>query len=445
MRQNVLEAPARRAPLARTSDGVRFAWWWPVLLATICLEGLARRYLPVPGPILYFAKDAVLLLGLVTVGVDRVVAGTALRLAGPIVLFIGGTALCCALSIMDPGHPSLLLGVLGSRQYLLWWIAPLLVATALKSERIRLRSERSLAFLALAVCAFAAYQFGQPPTAQVNAYAWGDETTVIAGVSSTGRVRVSSTFSYISGFADFATLGVPLLLASAVHSRDRRGARLAYIAAGGLVAAAPMSGSRATVLYVVLGGLAVLALSGSLRRKSGWVTLAGVTVIGVAGYLAAPDAVHGVQDRFDSDDTSQRFRGLALALPIYTVATTDYPLMGAGVGVLQNAGAAIQIQSTWQVESEPQRVLIELGLVGYLLVWFSRAALAVALIRGGRVFKRAGQPAWFGAAWTYAALAMLLPLSTDHVAQALLFSGTGLMLARMVAASVPATTRARHG
>jgi hypothetical protein len=429
-----------RASVARL-PAARHAWWFPLLLSTVCLEGLARRYLPVPGVLLYFAKDIVLLMGLLTVGVGAPVSSAVHRFAGPLVLFLAGTVVCCTLSLLDPSHPSRLLGLVGARQYLLWWIAPLLVATALGREDLRARSERVLAVATLAICALAAYQFEQPTSARVNAYAWSDDPTVIAGVASTGRVRVSSTFSYISGFADFATLAVPLLLAAAIHGRDRWTSRVAYVAAGALVASAPMSGSRATVLYVALGGLLVVVLSGVLKRRQGWATLLVVGLIAGGGYALAPDAVQGVQDRFDSDDTSERFRNLALVLPFYTLASTDYPLMGAGVGTLQNASAAIDVQLSWQVEAEPQRVLIELGPVGYLLVWLSRATLALALVRIGIVLRRSGQAAWSGAAVAYALFTMVLPLSTDHVAQALLFCGTGLILARGVAVDRSPTKR----
>jgi len=152
----------------------------------------------------------------------------------------------------------------------------------------------------------------------------------------------------------------------------------------------------------------------------------------VAGVWSVPEALQGVQDRFGSADTSQRFTDLALAIPVYTILNTDFPPLGAGVGVLQNAGAALQFKSGWDVEAEPQRVLIELGLLGYLLVWLSRFFLAVALVRAARMLSRGGARPWAGAAWTYAGFALLLPLSTDHIAQSLFFVGVGLIMARVL-------------
>lgn len=426
----------RTTPVAarqRSTGGV----WWSLLIASICLEGLGRRYLPIPGPVLYFAKDVILVAGLLAVGIHPAVAAMARRLAGPLPLLVAATAAWCLVSLLGPGHPSVLLGLLGTRQYLLWWFAPLIVATAVLDGSQTDRSERLLGVLAIGIASLAAYQFTQPPTAAINAYAWGEDPGAVAGVASTGRVRVSSTFSYISGFADFVILAVPILLAAAVSPRGARSSRIGYVAAGCLAATAAMSGARATVLYVAAGSLAVLGLSGSFRTRRGMLAIVAIVLMAAAGVWAVPEAAQGVQDRFGSDDTDQRFRDLALAIPVYAILNTNFPLLGAGVGVLQNAGVSLQFESGWEVEAEPKRVLIELGLPGYLLVWLSRFFLAVALVRAARMLSRAGERGWAGAAWTYAGFVFLLPLTTDHVAQSLFFVGVGLMLARLVQVQSP--------
>jgi hypothetical protein len=414
--------------------------WWTALLLAICLEGLGRRYLPVQPALLYFAKDALLILGLLAVGVSSRVSAMGLRLAGTLPILVGATALWCIGSLMLPGHPSTLLGLLGTRQYLLWWIAPFLCASALLKEGPTGRPERALGVMSLSVCALAAYQFTQPTDSAVNAYVW-DAQSGVAAVASTGRVRVSSTFSYITGFADFVILVVPLLLACAVQRSPRLSARLHFVAAGFLAAAAPMSGSRATVLYVLASCIVVLGVSGTFRTRRGKGALAALVLAGGLGFWMAPDAAQGVHDRFSSDDTAQRFRDLALAVPIFTLMETDFPFMGAGVGVMQNAATAQQIEAEWVAEAEPQRVLIELGAPGYLLVWLSRLALAVALARAARILARAGERGWSGTAWTYAGFTFLLALTTDHVAQALFFIGVGFILTRVL--QVQSRTHAR--
>jgi hypothetical protein len=416
--------------------------WFVLLLAAICLEGLARRFLPIPGPFLYFAKDVVLIGGVVAVGVHPRVRRATRRLVGPLPLVLAATALWCMVSLADPRHPSIVLGLVGARQYLLWWAAPVVVATALLGDAENRRSQVILSVFAIAIATLAAYQFDQPSDAPINAYVWGEANPArVAELGSTGRVRVTSTFSYISGFSNFVALMAPILLASAVSGRGRSGTA-AYVAAGSLAATAAMSGSRATVLYLGFGILVVLAVSGALKTRRGKITLAAIGLASVLGIWLVPEAREGLHERFGADDNAQRFRDLAMAIPFYAISKTDFEMLGAGVGVLQNAGAALQFEYASHAEIELQRVLIELGLPGYLLVWFSRVLLSVALVRGARSLARASAPAWSGAAWAYAGLALLLQLSTDHVAQSLFFLGNGILLAQ-VARLEPALSHAR--
>ena len=62
--------------------------------------------------------------------------------------------------------------------------------------------------------------------------------------------------------------------------------------------------------------------------------------------------------------------------------------------------------------------LIELGPLGYILVWVSRLGILVALLRTYKILKRAGKRGPAGAALSYAALTMMGNL-LDHVWQSL--------------------------
>lgn len=426
-------ASYRAAPrLAQSGPSWDFVWWG-LLLASITLEGLGRRFLPVPGPVLYFAKDAVLLAGLVVLSRHPAVLAAVRRLATFVPVLLAATAFWCIVTLAFPDHPSLILGVLGMRQYFLWWLAPVVVASAVIREGDTGRVDGFIAVLALAIAGLAAFQFTQPPTEAINAYAWQTEPGDVATVSSTGRVRVSSTFSYISGFSNFVSLATPLLLAAGVSARGSR-ARMCFLAAGALAATTPMGGGRAAVLYVAAGAFSVLGMSGTFRSRRGAIGLAGLMLGVGVGLALAPEAAQGVGNRFDSDETAVRFRDLMQVVPVVPILYSDYPPLGLGVGAMQNAAAWLGVDTGWSAESEAHRLLIEVGVPGYLLVWLSRALVSLALIRVGRSLARSKARPWAGAAWAYALCCMLMPLTTDHVAQSLFFSGVGLILARLVQA-----------
>jgi hypothetical protein len=127
----------------------------------------------------------------------------------------------------------------------------------------------------------------------------------------------------------------------------------------------------------------------------------------------------------------------------------DYPMMGIGTGMQQNARYTMNIFPRYAVEHEIGRYLVELGPVGFMLVWVARLGLAVGLVRAYALLKATGRRGAAGAALSYAALALLGSPVFDHVFQALFFLGCGFILSEVVAAlsvraPLPATTLAQE-
>jgi Kef-type K+ transport system membrane component KefB len=93
----------------------------------------------------------------------------------------------------------------------------------------------------------------------------------------------------------------------------------------------------------------------------------------------------------------------------------------------QNARAQFRVRSQYWAEGEPARLLAELGVVGYVLIWLAKLGLAVALIRAARILKLTGQGAMSGGALAFAFFAFVGNSAFDHNWQALFFVGVGLM------------------
>ena len=102
--------------------------------------------------------------------------------------------------------------------------------------------------MAVGIAAFAAVQFASPGDSAVNLYSVRDGEEIyaadVATVASTGRARVASTFSFLSGFADFTILIPTLLLSIGLEAKDRRLRRYALLATLATAAVVPMAGSR---------------------------------------------------------------------------------------------------------------------------------------------------------------------------------------------------------
>ncbi len=440
MRTRINGAPSSRLDPAAwaAARSVRIkAWgrppvlWLGALLASICLEGLGRKFLPaVPAIAFYFLKDVILLGGLVAFGIRPSVRRQARRSFRGFGVVLALAVTWTLFEALNAALASPALALLGLRAYWLWWLAPLVIASALRAPQDRQHAVMLLAGFALVVAAGAAWQFSSPADAEINTYALyeGRALNEVATVASTGRVRVSSTFSYVSGFADFAILVPALLLSLGLGETHRLTRWACLVAAGAAAATMPMSGSRGPVLMGAAALVAAAWGAGFVRSRAGRRVVLGAALVVGAAAVAVPEATEGVRSRFGGQDTGSRvIEGLAI-LPPVALAYNEYPMLGIGAGMQQNARIALGVRTEWESEAEPARLLIELGPFGYLLVWLARLGLLIALVRAARQFKREGRRALSGAALAYALLTMLGSLFFDHVWQALYFTGVGLLL-----------------
>jgi hypothetical protein len=412
--------------------------WFSLLVSTICLEGLGRKYLPgVPPVAFYFLKDVVLLYGWY-----RFRPGPEVRRLTRYLYRGFGAVLAASIGftvtqIFNPSHESWLLALIGLRSYWLWWIAPTIVATVLAREKQKRQAIYALLVLSFGISAFAAVQFASPPDARVNLYSVVDGEEQYAAqegiVASTGRARVASTFSFVSGFSDFTVLVPALLLSIGLEARTRnlrRAALAATLCAGAVV---PMSGSRASVILGAAVLLITMWSAGLFFTRLGRRVVVGGVVAGILAVAAAPQAFTGVQDRFsNTEETTSRFRMYGSVVPPIALAMFDYPMLGIGTGMQHNARMSMRIRPKWEAELENERYLIELGPAGFLLVWTAKLGLMVALLRAYKILKRAGRRGSAGAALSYAVLTMLGTLTYDHVWQALFMLGCGFILAEVM-------------
>jgi hypothetical protein len=443
----------RRHPTSVSAEGGRalaFAarstsrrtWWFALLVGAVCFEGLGRKLFPdVPSAVFYYSKDVVLLLGLARFGVAGQAFATSKKLFRGFLPFLALAIFWTIAEAFNPAQPSLVLAGIGIRAYWLWWIAPIVVANAVRTEEQIHRALGVLAVTAFAVAGVAAVQFGLNPDSELNAYArYGGETILsTATVASTGRARVSSTFAYLTGFSDFITLVPQLLLGLALGLGTKRWLSkwIAITAAILSIASIPFSGSRAPLMLTGVGVLATLWSTGLATTRLGRRVLMGLVAAVVLAVTTTPDAVQGLLDRFGGEDTESRILEIAQWLPPVALASGDYAPLGDGTGTQQNARLAFAVDPGRDVESETSRTLAELGAVGYLLVWVTRCGLILALVRAYRLLRNAGKAPVAGVAIGFAAYAMLGSLIFDHVSQALFFIGLGLILASLPQYRIP--------
>jgi hypothetical protein len=410
--------------------------WFFTLIAAICFEGLGRRYLPqVPSAVFYFLKDVVLVYGLVKYRPPLSIWRVTGKLYGAFAIIALIALVWTFLEVFNPDHQSVALAALGFRAYWLWWLAPPLIAHVLRDPKERSRAMYGLLATSAVVAILAAAQFAAPADSSINVYSYVDgEQTEGAIVYSTGRARVASTFSFLSGFADFTILIPTLTLSFGLDARDPRLRRTALIVTGLTAATIPMAGSRASLLIAGTILLVSVWTAGLFKTRIGRRILVGALVAAVVSVTVFPDAFLGVRSRFaDEEETNSRYLLMATAvLPPLAIGMLDHPPLGVGTGMQQNARVRMGIADSYVQEVESGRYLVELGTFGYLVVWTAKLGLMVALVRAYKLLRRAGRRGAATASLSYAVLTMAGSLTFDHVWQALYFVGCGFILAEVL-------------
>jgi hypothetical protein len=428
------------------------SWWFISLISAVCLEGLGRKYLPqVPGFAFYFLKDLILIFGYLRMPPSSVVRGTVKYLYRGFGVFWVGGLLWTVVELVNPGQTSGLLAVVGLRAYWVWWFAPPMIASVLLRQKHKERAIYALLILTVVVAVLGALQFAAPADSSINLYQVqnGEEihASDMAVVASTGRARVSSTFTFVSGFVAFTILVPTLLLSIGLDSENPRLRKAALMAAAAAAAVIPMSGSRSSIVMAVLVLLATMWTGGLFFTRMGRRVLLGAIAGVVVSAVVFPDAIFGVQSRFEQNEgeTAGRMLETLDVLPPVILLDSEYPIIGIGTGMQQNVRFSIHVETDWNVEGEYERYLVELGPVGYLLIWCARLGLMVALLRSYGILKKAGRRGSAGAALSYAVVAMFGSMAFDHNWQALYFIGCGFILAEVVEVRRAAVTQRVQG
>ena len=347
--------------------------WYTLLVSAICLEGLGRKYLPgIPSMFFYFLKDAILVFGYFAFSPPPSVRRVVRYLYGGFGAILVAGVVWTAIELVNPRQASGALAIIGFRAYWLWWIAPPLIAGVLQDEKRKRQAINILVALAIGISVLAAFQFASPADSDLNLYSVVNGEEVHAAdtaiVFSTGRARVASTFAFLSGFGDFCLLVPTLLLSIGLEAKEKRLRYGALFATGCAAATIPMTGSRSSVLLGILVLIVMAWSSGLFFTRIGRRVLLGGVAAAILAVVAFPEAIFGVQSRFeaDTDETAGRIEEVATVFPPLALSYYDYPFMGIGTGMQQNARFPLQIDTDYYAEAEVGRYLIELGPIGFL-------------------------------------------------------------------------------
>ncbi|HEX3555877.1 MAG TPA: hypothetical protein VIA62_21890 [Thermoanaerobaculia bacterium] len=363
---------------------IRFA------LILLIAEGALRKWVfPGAQDLIYFAKD-VFFLGAYA-GFLRDRAGGRVHYhppAMPVLYFaLGMSAVLGVLEIFNPNLPNLLVGILGFKAYFLYVPLLFVVPAAFDGDAEFYGFLRRYVLIAIPVGVLAIIQFFSPTTSMLNTYAWNtSDYSFVATFGTSTYVRVTGTFSFITGYTSYLLATAILILTVLGTSGWRFRGNLFILAALGMTLLGMlMSGSRGPVamlalispLYWWLG----VAREGQAGAVFGRALLGMALLAGLLAYFGG-DALGAFYGRATgSTDLQSRFssplRSPFLLLP-------DAGPLGLGIGATHQTAAAVTPgipPYSWlhglAVEVETGRIMVELGAVGFLAVYFVRLSMVV--------------------------------------------------------------------
>lgn len=360
-------------------------WQKAVKLALVLLvfEGALRKWvLPGAQDLVYFAKD-VLLLGAYIGFLQR---RPALRFRPPAipVLYVSLTVavLIGLFQVVNPNLPNLLVGILGFKAYFFYVPLLFVVPATFATDAELYRFLRRYVLLAIPVGLLGVAQFFSPSSSVINTYAWGaSDMGDIATFGTSAYVRVTGTFSFITGFTSYLLMNSILALALLGYGRWRlRGNLLIYASLGLTLLCILMSGSRGpvvslAVLFPVYWWLAVAREGGSGATFGR--LLVGAGLLSLFLFYAGNEALTAFYGRASGATDVQARITYPLLVPWNILPAAG--LVGYGIGSTHQTAAAVTKgipPYSWLhgllVEPETGRIMVELGGVGFVLIYLIR-------------------------------------------------------------------------
>jgi hypothetical protein len=385
--------------LIMLAGGASAAWafsnWRKAVQVTMVLvifEGALRKwFFPSSQDLVYFAKDVLLLGAYLGFFRDR----TRLRFRPPAIplvnVLLAASALVGLLQVFNPNLPNLLVGIFGFKAYFFYVPLLWLLPAAFRSDTELWTFLRRYVLITIPVGLLAVAQFFSPSSSVLNTYArtTGPIGTVIT-FGSSEYVRVTATFSFITGYTAYLLATAMLLLGVLGALRWRfRGNLYFFLALVMDLLGMLMTGSRGPVFLLV----AVFPLYwwlAVIRERGGGAAFGRLVVamVLVAGFLS-----------FAGEDALNAFYGRALgradvpsriASPLLSpfALLPEVGLVGYGIGATHQTAVTLAphvIPYSWLrgllVEVESGRVMIELGPVGFGLVYLLRIVLSIVALR----------------------------------------------------------------
>jgi len=369
-------------------------------MVVLVLEGVFRKWIFLGAQdLIYFAKDVLLIAAYGGFLSERQrLRGLWIPRAPALYFTLAAGAVWGLFQVLNPELPNIFVGMLGFKSYFLYVPLLFVLPAVFPSDAAVARFLMRYLLLSIPVGLLAVAQFFSSSTSSLNTYARSPTEDLSSAVTfgSSSFVRVTGTFSFITGYSAYLTSVVMLSLAVLATTRWRLGGNFKiYLVLGMAVMGMLMTGSRGPVVIV---GVTFplywwLAVVREKQRGATFVRLLiGLVLVGAFVFFVGGDALGAFQGRAAGNQLELLGR---IAEP-FTAPFRVLPiagLLGYGIGATHQAATAVTPgipPFSWLhghlIEVEPGRVMLEVGPIGFLLVYLGRLLMiALALQQAFRL------------------------------------------------------------
>ncbi len=402
MRTRIDPAPARpRMPLLK-----RLFWVYFLLLI---FEGALRKWIlpQLSAPLLIVRDPVALLIIWEAYRTHRWPQKWSLATGA---LAIGLLSLCVVQLVLLPEYPWYA-ALYGLRSYLLPFPVAFIMGENLDWEDLRKFGKWTLLLL-LPLTLLEVVQYRAPAGSWWNK---GASEGAVQLAYTAEHVRASATFSYVTGPALYITLAAAFIFYGLTNPRFVDKKWLIWAAAGCMVLAIPITGSR-TLVYELLGVLLSVCIAAFFGVSQFTKLLKMVAALAIVGILVSllpvfSNAVTSLEERFSQANLQEGgvqhsfskriFRPVSLA---FGLGVAENRLLGMGVGYGANAVSRLLVGKVEFLagEEEVMRVALEFGWPCGLAFMLFRLSLAMTMALRALMLAKAKQPlAWLLASLTF--------------------------------------------
>lgn len=360
-----------------------------LFLFLLIYDGAIRKWaLPGGQQIVFLAKDGLLLVAFVLAlaTLYRRRSGAGMPAVVSISLWLYG--FWVALQCVNPSVPNGAVALWGAKAHLLYAALIMLVPLAAGSlGNVFYCIERWYALVTLPPVLLAIAQVLSSPDSILNLQVEGD-LEAISYFGEAQLVRVTGTFSYISGMASFMVVAVLVGFWLAVAG-SRRPINLLSFAL--VIATLPVTGSRAVIVISLIGAaiVATAALPARLLSPATAFVLIAISGAAIALSTLVFDTIWtALSQRFADSAEEGEGRVVMAFTSAFDFFSVAGPL-GFGSGTANHGAVALVpgiVPFSWfpigtAFEEENGRLVLELGWLGWMMTFLLRVVVLVWSLR----------------------------------------------------------------